>query len=161
MNTLGDEPKIIAMAHSLGIHAGDRVRAIRDFCLKQVHALIRGAGRIASIDELMQVICEKLRLTIIEVWTEDDLKTVIEKYARQERDAAFAYLRSDLTDDTFATLIQRKRVADEKGFSYVAVIDCRTPSKAARRYFSRWHEIAHVPECWPPCNAAGSARSRD
>ncbi|EMI55227.1 hypothetical protein [Rhodopirellula sallentina] len=49
----------------------------------------------------------------------------------------FAALHLDLTDDTYGTMI---RLRDG---THVAVIDCRG-DKAARRFFTRWHEIAHL-----------------
>jgi hypothetical protein len=143
MTALSDEPKIISMAHTLGVHAGDRVEGIRDFCRRKVRSLMAGAGPIQSIEDLERIVCEKLHITIIEVWNDEDLAQIIEKFARTEKDVAFAGLRKELTDETFATLLQRKRNAGEDHFSYVAVIDCRS-GKAARRFFSRWHEIAHV-----------------
>ena len=38
--------------------------------------------------------------------------------------------------------MKRKNVADDAPDRFVAVIDCRG-SKLARRFFTRWHEIAH------------------
>jgi hypothetical protein len=143
MTALSDELKIIAMAHTLGVHDGDRVEGIRDYCRRKVKSLMAGVGPINSIEELERIVCEKLHITIVEVWNDDDLAAVIEKYARQEKDIAFAGLRKELTEETFATLVQRKQNPGDKHFNYVAVVDCRGP-KGARRFFSRWHEIAHV-----------------
>lgn len=143
MTTLSDDPKIISLAHALGIHEGGRVEGILGYCQNKVRSLLAGAGLIRSIDDLQCLICEKLHITIIEVYNDSDISAVVEKYARQEKEPAFAGIGNELTDDTFATLLQRKRRAGEQYFRYVAVIDCRG-QKAARRYFSRWHEIAHV-----------------
>ena len=74
---------------------------------------------------------------------EEPLTEVIEKYARREKEPSFGVLRRDLDDETFATLIQRKRPPGQQAYHYVAVIDCRG-EKSARRFFTRWHEIAHV-----------------
>lgn len=43
----------------------------------------------------------------------------------------------------FAALMEREHVKPGASDRYVAVIDCRG-EKAARRYFTRWHEIAHL-----------------
>jgi hypothetical protein len=144
MITLGEEPKILSMAHSLGIHEGDPVEGIKSFCRSKVSRLISGAGRsIHSIDDLEQLICERLNITIIEVWSEADLTAVIEKYAREQKELGFAALRQDLDSETFATLLRRLKRADNGDDCYVAVIDCRG-EKGVRRFFTRWHEIAHV-----------------
>jgi len=144
MITLADEPKILSMAHALGIHEGDPVEGIMVFCRRKVRQLLEGASHpIHSIEDLEQLICEKLNITIIEVWSEDDLSVVIEKYARQEREIGFAALRKELDSETFATLLRRLKKADNEEDRYVAIIDCRG-EKGSRRFFTRWHEIAHV-----------------
>src|SRR5207248_171527 len=48
-----------------------------------------------------------------------------------------------LDDSTFATTYARNHVR-RGGRKYVAFVDCRTQGKAARRFFTRWHEIAHL-----------------
>lgn len=131
------------MAHGLGIHGEDRVAAIKRFCREKVQTLIGGTGPVHTVEELERRVCERLNLTIIEVWSDEDLKNVIETYARGERDLAFAGLKHDLDVETFATLIRRQRKTEDNEDQYVAVIDCRG-EKGARRFFTRWHEIAHV-----------------
>jgi hypothetical protein len=52
-------------------------------------------------------------------------------------------LKFDDTDNpTYGALLKRRNVADDATDRYVAVIDCRG-NKLARRFFTRWHEIAH------------------
>lgn len=143
MKQLSEEPQIISMAHSLGIHEGDCVEEIKEFCRRKVRNLIAKAGPISSIDELERIVCDKLNVTIVEVWNDSDLTALIEKYARQEKNIGFAALRKDLDAETFATLLRRKCKPGETGDHYVAVIDCRG-EKGTRRFFTRWHEIAHV-----------------
>lgn len=143
MHALSNNPKIVSLSHALGIHEGDRVESILEYCRSKVRKLLKGAPPIRSIDDLERFICEKLHITIIEVHSEGDIDKVIEKYARQEKEPAFSWIRQELTNETFATLLQLKRRAGETHFRYVAVIDCRG-NKSARRFFSKWHEIAHV-----------------
>ena len=74
MIALRDEPKIISMAHTLGIHAGDTVEGIRDFCRRKVHALVAAGSRAPrSIEDLEHLVCERMHLDIVEVWNDDDL----------------------------------------------------------------------------------------
>ena len=143
MSALATEPKIISMAHGLGIHAGDPVEGIKRFCREKVRRLIAGHQEIRSIEDVERIVCEKLNITIIEIWNDADLDAVIEKYARIGKDAAFAYLRKDLDFETFATLIRCRRKIGDDDDRYVAVVDCRG-EKGSKRFFSRWHEIAHV-----------------
>lgn len=143
MRALIEEPKIISMAHALGIHSGDLVEGIRDFCRRKVRALIAHSGLIQSIDDVERIVCEKLQITIIEVWNDADLEGIVDRYARKGKDTAFAYLKKNLDFETFATLIRCRRRIEDSGDRYVAVVDCRG-DKGTKRFFSRWHEIAHV-----------------
>jgi len=144
MKKLAEEPAILSMAHSLGVHEGDPVEGIKKFCREKVYHLLKGADRpIHCIEDLEMLLCEKLHITIIEVWTDDDLSAVIEKYARQEKELGFAALRADLDSETFATLLRRLKKSDSGEDRYVAIIDCRG-DKGSKRFFTRWHEIAHV-----------------
>jgi hypothetical protein len=66
-------------------------------------------------------------------------------YAVGKRDFVFATMRHKFDDQgnpTFGALVRRKNAAADAPNRYVAVIDCRG-SKYARRFFTRWHEIAH------------------
>src|SRR5262249_36059718 len=47
----------------------------------------------------------------------------------------------DAENPTYGTLV-RRNVGDDAPDRFVAVIDCRG-GKLARRFFTRWHEIAH------------------
>ena len=143
MLTLRQEPQIIAMAHALGVRSGDSVEGIKEFCRRKVQALIADEAEITTIEDLERLVCQRLQLRIIEVWSDEDLDATIEEYARRGKDPAFAYLKKDLDLETFATLIRCRRRAGDVDDHYVAVIDCRG-DKAAKRFFTRWHEIAHV-----------------
>ncbi len=143
MTALDDDPKITSMAHALGIHDGNRVRGIKQYCHAKVREITSGSGPVGSVDDLERLICDKLHIEIIEIWTAEGLDALIEQRARREKDIAFAALRTDLDKITFATLIRRKRKFGETEDHYVAVVDCRG-EKGARRFFTRWHEIAHV-----------------
>ena len=143
MQTLSQHPKIVSLARSLGIFAGDPVEEIKMFCQKRVRKLIGRGREIRSIEEIEALVCDKLNITMEEVWTEDDLTNIIDRYARGKKEATFAYLRKDLDQNTFATLVRLKRIPNDPTERYVAVIDCRG-EKGLRRYFTRWHEIAHI-----------------
>lgn len=141
MKTLNQEPEIIAMANALHL-VGDPVESILDFCRKKIAKWIKEVGSIRTIWELERIVCEKLNLVIHEVWSDDDLDKLIKNYV-DEGDFIFDILKKDLDEQTFATLIRRKSLSPKSEDRYVAAIDCRG-SKGPRRFFSRWHEIAHL-----------------
>ncbi len=141
MKTLSQEAEIIAMANALRL-VGDPVESIIDFCRQKIARWIDGPRSIRTIWDLEKIICEKLNLVIHEVWNDDDLEELIRNYV-EEGEIVFAHLKADLDAKTFATLIRRKALRPNSEDRYVAVIDCRG-NKGARRFFSRWHEIAHL-----------------
>ena len=142
MTRLGQELPIISMAHALGIHEGDPVDGILAYCRDKIRRVTK-REEISSIGELEALVCDRYNLSIVEVWSDEDLGVLIDEHARKHRDFAFVELRNDLDSETFATLIRRKQRSGETEDHYVAVIDCRG-QKGARRFFTRWHEIAHV-----------------
>jgi len=81
-------------------------------------------------------------LAVEEVCSDDDLEEIIGRYVAQ-REYVFATLRDELGPATFGVTIKRKHRRRESRDKYVAVIDCRG-DKAARRFFTRWHEVAHL-----------------
>ena len=143
MRTLDEQPKIVAMANALGLHGGNRVEAIMDYCRQKVRRLFEHSGPITGIEDVERIISEEMGIETVEVWNDEDVAAVKERYGRQEKDPAFGFIERELTHDTFATLVRRKRQAGQTKDRYIAIIDCRG-EKGQRRYFSRWHEIAHV-----------------
>ena len=75
------------------------------------------------------------------VTTDEDLRLIQQKYVlRGER--IFATLDQELSEDVFAITYRRN---NREGWEpeFVSVIDSRG-SKAARAYFTKWHELAHL-----------------
>ncbi len=108
----------------------------------QISKWLKNAPRIRTIQDLETLICEKVKLVFEEVRNDNDLINIICKYLGLG-EPIFATLKTGLDEKTFATLIERRKVDGNSRDRYVAVIDCRGP-KAARRFFTRWHEIAHL-----------------
>jgi hypothetical protein len=79
---------------------------------------------------------------IEEVWSDEELNAACDKYLRQG-EVIFAHVREDFDDMTFATLVERKKISPKSPDRYVAIVDCRG-QKGLRRFFTRWHEIAHI-----------------
>ena len=143
MSSLDQQSEVIQLADELGVDWRTQpVNNIIRFCQEKLGRWVADAGCVTTIADLEQLVCTKLRLIFEEVWVDADLDQIIRKYvARGE--PVFATLRDEFDDQTFATLIQSRSVAPEAPDQYVAIIDCRGP-KATRRFFTRWHEIAHM-----------------
>ncbi|MBA3752776.1 MAG: hypothetical protein H0X01_01210, partial [Nitrospira sp.] len=137
--------EVADLAAALGLRpSATPTKRIIQYCLEQVHEWAAEAGGISSIDDLEALICRRKNLVIIEIWSDDDLEQAIRHYVNELGEKGFAILRHQLEGDgAFGCLFERfnaKRGAHDR---YVAFVDCRG-SKAYRRFFTRWHEIAHV-----------------
>lgn len=144
MNALNRDVKIITMARGLGLSAGDNpMEAILSFCRSRVAKMIRSVTSVQTVWDLEKIVCSSLNLVIHEIWTDEELKNLSLNYARDEGDTKFAALDMDLErPDTYGVIYQRNRRNEHAEFQYVAFVDCRG-EKHLRRFFTRWHEIAH------------------
>ncbi|MCB9924876.1 MAG: hypothetical protein H6822_22030 [Planctomycetaceae bacterium] len=135
MSALDQEQDVVDLAEKLGL-TGSPVAAIINFCQDQIDTWVQESGGVTSVDELEAVVADRLNLVFEEVNEESDFDRLKAKYVPMG-EPIFAALKLDLTDDTYGTMIRLK------DGTHVAVIDCRG-DKAARRFFTRWHEIAHL-----------------
>lgn len=143
MRKLDEEPDVISMALALKLDPQlGSVTEILRFCRDKIAKIAAKAGRLASLDELQSAVCAQLCVVFEEIWSDEDLTKVVKKYVALG-EFVFADLPNQLDHDTYASLIERELVKAGASDRYIAVIDCRG-EKAARRYFTRWHEIAHV-----------------
>lgn len=142
MSALDQEQDVVDLAEKLGLN-GSPVAAIINFCQGQIDTWVSKAGGVTSVDELEAIVANRLNLVFEEIHDDDDLANLKRKYV-QWGEHVFAHIvENDLTPDTFGTMVRLK------DGTHVAVIDCRG-DKAARRFFTRWHEIAHLlvePDC--------------
>lgn len=142
MRKLDKSPEIVEMATALGLTDHDPVRAIISYCRDKVTLWCRDASGVKNIKQVEELVCRHLKLVIEEFSDIDGLKRIIRKYVSQG-EGVFATLIDEFDDKTFATLLERRNINGRSTDRYVAIIDCRG-QKAHRRFFSRWHEIAHL-----------------
>jgi len=158
----GASPEVYQLANSLGIESTDPAVGIIVHCRRLADSWVTqagglGPGGIADIAAFETLITKKLSMVVEEIRSEDDFARLTDHYARQKGDYVFAGLRArfdDLENPAFGVLIQRNGARDDAPDQYVAVIDARTEfsdEKFARRYFTKWHEIAHrmTTHCFP------------
>lgn len=142
MRTLSQEPEIVAMANALRVGPGDPVENIIAYCRQRIANWRSKDGRIKTIDDLEKMVCKQLRLVFEEFYDDAGLERIVEKYVRLD-EKIFKTLPGLFDENTFATLLERRKITGRSHDRYVAVIDCRG-NKASRRFFTRWHEIAHL-----------------
>ena len=142
MVNLGTSPEVISMALSLKLDAQHPVDAIVSYCKGKMLAWVKKAGGAHCIAQVQEIVCQNLGLVLEEVRSDEGVETLAQKYMGLG-EKVFASLSMQLDQDTFATVMRRAPTGPKAHDRYVAVIDCRG-KKAARRFFTRWHEIAHL-----------------
>jgi hypothetical protein len=145
MSRWEDAPEVLALARELGVEGDAPVDGILDHCRRRIDGWVAEAGGISSTDALESLVTRRLQMVFEEIRTGEDFDRLTEKYARGMKEFVFAAMRAKFNDDanpTYGALVQRRNAILESVDRFVAVIDCRG-NKLARRFFTRWHEIAH------------------
>ena len=135
MTRLDQEQDVIDLAAALGIK-GNPVEEIVGYCQRRIDSWVEEVSAVRDVHELEAVVACNLNLSFEEIFSDDDLKRMIGRYVTRG-EAVFAALPDKMTPDTFGTLIRLK------DGSYAAVVDARG-DKANRRFFTKWHEVAHL-----------------
>ena len=145
MTRLDQSPEIMKLARELGVDDAAPVENILNHCSRRIDGWVVEAGGVTNIDDLESLVTQRLQMVFEEIRIDDDWDRLKEVYARGKKEFVFAGMRTKFDEDdnlTYGALLQRKHATAECPDRFVAVIDCRG-SKLARRFFTRWHEIAH------------------
>lgn len=138
-------PEISDLAGQIGVGSVAPVDGILDHCRRRIDGWVAEAGGVSGIDALEALVTNRLQMVFEEIRSDEDFDRLTQVYAREKREFVFATMRSkfdEANNPTFGALILRRNVTADSPDRYVAVIDCRG-NKLARRFFTRWHEIAH------------------
>src|SRR5579864_4234605 len=145
MSRLEHATEIADLAADLGLAgAGNPVEAILRHCRTRIDRWVAEARGVNTIGQLEALVTQRLQMVFEEIRSDADFDRIKEQYARAKKDPVFATMRfrfNDAENPTFGALV-RRNVGDDAPDRFVAVIDCRG-GKLARRFFTRWHEIAH------------------
>ena len=145
MSRLDAAPEVVALAEELGIGTDAPVDGILGHCRRRLDDWVAEAGGVTSIDALESLVTTRLQMVFEDIRSETDFDRLTEVYARGKREFVFAGIRTrfdDADNPTYGALVQRRNAGPTDPDRFVAVIDCRG-GKFARRFFTRWHEIAH------------------
>lgn len=146
MSRLEHAAEVADLAAELGLGRGtNTVDAILRHCRTRIDRWVAEAGGVTTIGALEALVTQRLQMVFEEVRSDADFDRITDTYARGKKDPVFASMRfrfDDAGSPTFGALVKRKHVGDDAPDRFVAVIDCRG-GKLARRFFTRWHEIAH------------------
>ena len=145
MNRLDQATEIIELAQNLGVGGVTPAENILKYCQRKIDGWVESIGGVSSIDELEALVARKLQMVFEEVNSDDDWERLKDHYARGMKEFVFGGIRKEFEDDnhlTYGALVQRAHAFETDLNRFVAIIDCRG-NKQARRFFTRWHEIAH------------------
>ena len=138
-------PEVHSLATELGVGDAAPVEGILNHCRRRIDGWAAESGGVANIEVLESLVTQRLQMVFEEIRTDDDWDRLKEVYARGKKEFVFGGIRSKFDDDdnlTYGALVERRHAEGHDPDRYVAVIDCRG-SKLARRFFTRWHEVAH------------------
>lgn len=139
---LRSSPRISSLAHALGVAVtANPVDGILTFCESLISRVMRDFPDCATLADMLGCVASKVGIVFEEVRSDEDLVRVIKKYVALG-EYGFVMLESELAGETYGVTIRR---LNREGWEppYVSVIDCRG-DKAARAYYTKWHEVAHV-----------------
>jgi hypothetical protein len=144
MSRLEHASEVADLAADLGLGGANPVEAILRHCRTRIDCWVAEVGGLTNISQLESLVTQRLQMVFEEIRTDDDWDRLKDVYARGKKEFVFAGMRTKFDDDnlTYGALVQRRNVGPDDLDRFVAVIDCRR-SKLARRFFTRWHEIAH------------------
>jgi len=132
--------RVLQIARDFGMKgAGNPVAFVVDRCVRQVTTWVKELAP-SNLEELLQTVIVKVGLIIEEIYADYDLTQVSDRYL-QDGEGGFGRVVQAFDDRTFALVLRLRR--PRHGCTHVAVIDCRE-RKQARRWFSIWHEVAHL-----------------
>lgn len=142
MKDLNDEPAIISLANELDLDPMRPADAIKAYCHERVRRYLSKSKSVKSIKALQAVICKKLNLTVHEIWDDSDVSDLATNYFSMNEVTIGGLVVSQMKPNTFGMIVSCEARNRKGEARYVAFIDCRG-SKAARRVWTLWHEIAH------------------
>lgn len=140
--SLRSSQQLARLARELGISIKiNPVDGIMNFCEERITQLMCDFPDCTTPAVMLNCIASKLGVVFEEVKSDDDLQRLVKKCVAMG-EIGFVMLEEELSGETFGITIKR-HFREEWEPVYIAVIDCRG-DKAARAYYTKWHEIGHV-----------------
>lgn len=134
--------QIAEIAKDLGLQADtDPYGAILRYCEERVEEFYTPVGECESLLELLDAAAHYVGTVFYQIESDEDLVVVSRKYLSRG-ETGFVILESELSGQVFGITFKLQAPLEGE-MPFVSVIDCRG-AKAARAYFTKWHEVAHL-----------------
>lgn len=141
-NRLDSKPQISKLASDLGLQRSDSpTRTILQFVVRRVRKIAKKFG-CRTLNDLLIATANEVSTLFEEIHSDDDLQKIQMEYV-SKGETGFANLEADLSGVEDYAITIRRTHRDEWDPEFVSIIDCRG-SKMYRKYFSKWHELAHL-----------------
>lgn len=130
-------------ANRLGISKkGDLEKNIIKFCENFVKERIAGFGeKPKTLDNLLGTVSSLMNVRVEEIHNENDLKQLLVKFPPQKI-PVMSQVSNELDEKTDAIMVWLKDCQPWEA-PYLAIVNCQG-RHLLRRYFTTWHEIAHL-----------------
>lgn len=144
MSTLARDPRVVQLAKDLGLLThGDCVAAIRRFALETVKTVVANAAvPVDSLLMLRRVLADRYRVRVEFIRTNEDIRAIAAK-SPDFHSALVPRLEQEFLKDTTEGITLERESEDPHKPQYLAIVDARG-ERAARAYFTAWHEITHL-----------------
>lgn len=144
MPGLSRHPQVIKLAKDLGLSTrGDCLAHIDAYALATAEAVILDAPvTVDSLELLRRMLLDKFRVRLEFIREDGDVARLAERFADFHTGLSLRLEQEFLVDSTEGITLEREEW-DPRRFQYLAVVDARG-ARAARAYFTAWHEITHL-----------------
>lgn len=144
MVQLARDPKVMKLARDLGLNwRGDCLAAIRDYALAQVEAIKCGSPiPIGDLDALRLMVADRFHVKLEFIHEDADIDGIAARHTGFHSLLRQRLIAEFIDSHTEGITLEREEW-DPRFFRYLAVIDARG-ERAARAYFTAWHELAHL-----------------
>jgi hypothetical protein len=144
MPTLARDPRVVKLAKDLGLVAhGDCLSTIRQFALATIADIVENAAiPVDTLATLRHVVAHRYRVRVEFLRTSEDIQAIASKYP-DFHSALVPRLGQEFLNDTTEGITLEREFDDAHKPRYLAVADARG-ERAARAYFTAWHELTHL-----------------
>ncbi len=144
MAKLARSPKVVQLARDLGLPwKGDCLASIRSHALGVVSRIVQAAPiPVDSLDTLRRVVANRYRARLEFILSNDDVERLAREHAGFHPHLRRRLVEEFLEGTTEGITLERDE-CDPVQFRYLIVVDSRG-DRAARSYFTAWHEVTHL-----------------
>jgi hypothetical protein len=144
MTHLSSHPKVVRLTRELGLVArGDYVTQICTYATNRVERVIsESLIAIDSLDTLRWVVADKFRVRLEFLFEDVDVERIAQEYT-DFHPTLRQRLAYEFIEGTTEGITLERDEYDPCQFRYLSVIDARG-QRAARAYFTAWHELTHL-----------------